>query len=220
MQQLEQGIKEWADGKWPARTLGSRLRKLGEEVGELAEAGCDRTERLGYCTMDERHAATLVMVREAADCAIVLSDICSMLGYSLSAVMRDKFAEVQARPGAGELKGGPPTCPNCLGEIVQDVNGIGHCICGNKPWYPVGNMAPSVRVQAMLNNGCPKCGGVVVLGQCECGFVNGYDRTALMKDGTHCDHRPVRSSRGNYLVRVACLYATDAAGAAVTATCP
>jgi NTP pyrophosphatase (non-canonical NTP hydrolase) len=152
---LEQDIKQWADSRWPTRTLASRLRKLGEEVGELAEAVCQaevtRMAEEGGCHLVSntlrREAA-----REAADCAIVLSDICSLLGYSLSAVMREKFAEVQQRPHGGELKGDPPTCPDCLGEIVQDVNGIGHCTCGNKPWYRVGHMGSSVRVHALHND--------------------------------------------------------------------
>jgi len=89
MQQLEQDIKYWADSRWPTRTLASRLRKLGEEVGELAEA---------VCLLPGTGRASREAAREAADCAIVLSDICSLLGYSLSAVMQEKFAEVQARP--------------------------------------------------------------------------------------------------------------------------
>jgi len=97
---LEQEIKQWADSRWPTRTLASRLRKLGEEVGELAEAVCQAeatrmAEHGGFHLVSNtlrREAA-----REAADCAIVLSDICSMLGYPLSAVMREKFAEVQQR---------------------------------------------------------------------------------------------------------------------------
>ena len=94
MQQLENQIKQWADGKWPNRTLASRLRKLGEEFGELAEAVASREGYRHY----GKDASSLCAVKEAADCAIILSDICSMLGYSLSGVMTEKFAEVQARP--------------------------------------------------------------------------------------------------------------------------
>ena len=125
MQQLEQDIKQWADSRWPTRTLASRLRKLGEEVGELAEAVCDRAgeyataecEKSEYnLPMDvDNHAAA----QEAADCAIVLSDICSLLGYSLSAVMREKFAEVQARPHGGELRNIVP-CPYCGVMVDED----------------------------------------------------------------------------------------------------
>lgn len=123
---LEQDIKQWADSRWPTRTLASRLRKLGEEVGELAEAVVTLEGYSGPSEFDMgrlREATAL----EAADCAIILSDICSMLGYSLSAVMREKFAEVQARPHAGELKGGvtiPPvetkTCPYCGVMVDED----------------------------------------------------------------------------------------------------
>lgn len=104
MQQLEQDIKFWADSRWPTRTLASRLRKLGEEVGELSEAVCDYTREhaIAECEASEYNSPMRVdghhAAQEAADCAIILSDICSMLGYSLSAMMREKFAEVQARP--------------------------------------------------------------------------------------------------------------------------
>jgi len=104
MQQLEEQIKQWADGSMPNRTLASRLRKLGEEFGELAEAVVQRTDVSENAPNRINHAAASNVAREAADCAIVLSDICSMLGYSLSGVMTGKFAEVQARPSAGDFK--------------------------------------------------------------------------------------------------------------------
>lgn len=117
MQQLEKEIKQWADGKWPDRTVAGRIRKLGEEVGELAEALIDREATGGHDIM------TLQAVQEAADCAIILSDLCSMLGYSLSAQMRSKFAEVRARPAA--MQQVPyPSCPVCQGIIV-----LGMCEC-------------------------------------------------------------------------------------------
>jgi len=68
----------------------------------------------------KRHAA-----HEAADCAIILSDICSMLGYSLSAVMREKFAEVQHAPTNSERRADVPSCIACGGIIV-----LGDCECG------------------------------------------------------------------------------------------
>lgn len=91
MTDLETRIKQWADGALPDRTLASLLRKLGEEVGELAEAVCNRGE-------DQRtHSNTQhAIAREAADCAIVLSDICSLLGYSLSGVMAEKVDQLQS----------------------------------------------------------------------------------------------------------------------------
>jgi NTP pyrophosphatase (non-canonical NTP hydrolase) len=101
--QVEQDIKTWADSRWPTRTLASRLRKLGEEVGELAEAVCDYESVRGDGTSVTLIPFASNAAREAADCAIILSDICSMFGYSLSAVMREKFAEVQARPVAVPL---------------------------------------------------------------------------------------------------------------------
>ncbi len=90
MQQLEHDIHKWANERFPDRTLASRLRKLGEEFGELAEAVCNVPN---YPHSELCHTAAF----EAADCAIVLSDICSMLGYSLSGVMTAKFTEVQKR---------------------------------------------------------------------------------------------------------------------------
>lgn len=155
MQQLEQEIKQWADGKWPARTLASRLRKLGEEVGELAEAVCYVPEHDLPAYLGEAAA------REAADCAIVLSDICSLLGYSLSEVMREKFAEVVARPGAA---------------------------------------AVPVRVAGELM-GCPKCDGVIVLGGCECGFV---DASAQQFYGTGT------KNKGRLCAKVNCCHAFPA----------
>jgi NTP pyrophosphatase (non-canonical NTP hydrolase) len=106
MQQLEQEIKAWADSRWPTRTLASRLRKLGEEVGELAEAVCNYESLPEYCRETDFESGRITASREAADCAIILSDICSLLGYSLSAVMREKFAEVQHAPTNSEWRGG------------------------------------------------------------------------------------------------------------------
>ena len=81
MTDLETRIKQWADGAMPDRTLASRLRKLGEEVGELAEAVCNlgpnKPDTNGYFSDLYAPAA-----QETADCAIVLSDICSLLGFS------------------------------------------------------------------------------------------------------------------------------------------
>ena len=77
-----QRIKEFADLRWPDRDLPGRLRKLGEEVGELNEAATrlyaacipDHIDRESYLNL----LANLTM--EVADVAIILQDILIISG--------------------------------------------------------------------------------------------------------------------------------------------
>lgn len=86
---IEAEIKAFADGRWPSRSLAGRLRKLGEEVGELAEAVVNL--HMGVGAVDE-------IVTEAADCRIVLADLCALLNRSLDEATRRKMDENWARP--------------------------------------------------------------------------------------------------------------------------
>ena len=77
--QLHLDICRTADRFWPQRDLPSRLRKLGEELGELHEA-------LLRFKLDEAEL-------EIADVAIVLSDLLYVMGRrsSLLDVMECKW---------------------------------------------------------------------------------------------------------------------------------
>lgn len=77
MTALETEIKQFADDRWPDRDVAGRLRKLGEEFGELAEA----------VARGDGDAAFL----EAADCAIVLTDLLALQGKSLTVAMMVKM---------------------------------------------------------------------------------------------------------------------------------
>jgi len=81
---LEQEIKSFADRKWPGRDLAGRLRKLGEEFGELAEA-------IARGEMEEAYL-------EAADCGIVLADLVALMGKSLTIGMMVKMEINKAKP--------------------------------------------------------------------------------------------------------------------------
>ena len=74
---LEEDIKKFADERWPDRDVAGRLRKLGEEFGELAEA----------IARGDDDAAFL----EAADCAIVLADMMALRCKSLTVAMMVKM---------------------------------------------------------------------------------------------------------------------------------
>ena len=71
-------IKVFADLRWPDRDLPGRLRKLGEEFGELAEAVCyvgltsKVPEDAGLCLAN--------FALEIADCAIILQDMLIVAG--------------------------------------------------------------------------------------------------------------------------------------------
>jgi NTP pyrophosphatase (non-canonical NTP hydrolase) len=77
MTQLEQDIKTWADDRFGHRTTTGRIRKLGEEFGELAEAvaEADRTK----------------IIEEAADVGMVVSDMLALIGVSFSEAMATKL---------------------------------------------------------------------------------------------------------------------------------
>lgn len=86
---IEADIHAFANARWPVRTLASRLRKLGEEVGELAEAVVQlHVGKSG--TVDE-------IVAEAADCRIVLADLCALIGRSLDEETVKKLAVMKRR---------------------------------------------------------------------------------------------------------------------------
>jgi hypothetical protein len=76
---LVERIKEFADLRWPDRDLPGRLRKLGEEVGELGEAICN----LMFVNQIPPEEAESIMVKfalEVADCAIILQDMLIVAG--------------------------------------------------------------------------------------------------------------------------------------------
>jgi NTP pyrophosphatase (non-canonical NTP hydrolase) len=77
MTNLELEIKRFADQQWPGRDVADRIRKLGEEFGELAEA----------LLRGDQEAAFL----EAGDCGIVLTDLLALLGKSLTVAMMVKL---------------------------------------------------------------------------------------------------------------------------------
>lgn len=88
---LENRIFELANERWPNRDLPNRMRKLGEEVGELAEAVARLQWAEGQASdgiVDQMKEAVRM---EAADCAIVLTDLLALLDRrSLNVAMRQK----------------------------------------------------------------------------------------------------------------------------------
>lgn len=90
--ELEQRIKTFADSRWPERDIPGRIRKLGEEFGELAEAVARMDQSMP--TEDEVNDVIL----EAADCAIILTDLVALLDKSLTIAMMIKIEIVEARP--------------------------------------------------------------------------------------------------------------------------
>lgn len=76
MTTLELKIFDFCNQRYP-RDLPSRLRKLGEEFGELAEAIARGRKK--------------EIIEEAGDCAFVLADICALQDASLSAAMDTKL---------------------------------------------------------------------------------------------------------------------------------
>ena len=73
---LEDKVSGFCNERYP-RDLPSRLRKLGEEFGELAEAIARGRKK--------------EIVEEAGDCGFVLIDICKLMGSSLSAAIDTKL---------------------------------------------------------------------------------------------------------------------------------
>lgn len=75
-------IKEFADLRWPDRDLLDRLRKIGEEYGEMNEAAA-RFFRLQCLpdVPDEAYMNALAhLTMEVADVAILLQDILILSG--------------------------------------------------------------------------------------------------------------------------------------------
>jgi NTP pyrophosphatase (non-canonical NTP hydrolase) len=83
MTKLETQIKTFADERWPNRTPFSKLRKLGEEFGELSQV-CANYD-------GGRFGRIAAIKEEAADMAIVLSDFVSLFGGSLEEEMIKKM---------------------------------------------------------------------------------------------------------------------------------
>lgn len=84
MTDLEKQIKTFADERWPNRTPFSKLRKLGEEFGELSEACAKWGEHAKFGRIAD-------IKEEAADMAIVLADFVALLGGSLHEEMVKKM---------------------------------------------------------------------------------------------------------------------------------
>jgi NTP pyrophosphatase (non-canonical NTP hydrolase) len=91
MNPLAQQIVDFADANFK-RDLPSRLKKLGEEFGELAEA----------IAKGDQVSARL----EVADCAIVLTDIAHLLKSDLDYLMQHKWSVVMERARNGTLPKG------------------------------------------------------------------------------------------------------------------
>lgn len=82
-------IKDWCDKAYP-RDLPGRIRKLGEEFGELAEAVA-RGQRKE-------------IIAEAADCGFILKDICGILNTSLDDAIETKLFIKQALAEREEVR--------------------------------------------------------------------------------------------------------------------
>lgn len=89
MTDLELKIKAWCDKEYP-RDLPGRLRKLGEEFGELAEAVA-RGQRKE-------------IIEEAGDCGLILKDICGILNVSLDDAIETKLFIKQALAEREEVR--------------------------------------------------------------------------------------------------------------------
>lgn len=79
-------IKEFADLRWPDRDLPGRLRKLGEEIGEVNEAAARLYAHLS-CPIEDTEAfretyldLLAELTTEIGDAAIVLQDILIITG--------------------------------------------------------------------------------------------------------------------------------------------
>lgn len=103
MTRLEQDIKQFADERWPSRDVAGRLRKLGEEIGELAEAVAhyEYNRAINKCG----ELAVWNVRLEAADVGIVLTDLLAVLdGSSLQEMMLVKMAMNKDRPAKAEVQ--------------------------------------------------------------------------------------------------------------------
>jgi NTP pyrophosphatase (non-canonical NTP hydrolase) len=95
---LQHEVSEWAEKRWPDADILSKIRKLTEEVGELAEAAA----RFASMQTDEDIGETYHHLREeAADCQLVLLHIFKLLGidghYSLAAHCREVWESKKGR---------------------------------------------------------------------------------------------------------------------------
>lgn len=101
---IVQRIKEFADLRWPDRDLPARLRKLGEEVGELNEAVSRLYAVLSQVNVDTDVYLNLMadMAMEVADVAIVLQDI-----LIISGVDGDLVEYMDAKMEVNELREWP-----------------------------------------------------------------------------------------------------------------
>jgi NTP pyrophosphatase (non-canonical NTP hydrolase) len=102
---IEEKLCRLADANF-GRDLGSRIKKLLEEVGELAEAiqNEDRKE----------------IEAEAADCSFVLMDIVHIAGGSLSAAQAKKWGILMERQRDGALhKAARSSSQEAINESVQ-----------------------------------------------------------------------------------------------------
>lgn len=84
MTPLEKDVKSWADKRFGERDNAGRIRKLGEEYGELGEA----VARFEKHPTDDNFAK---MVEESADVGLVVSDLLALHGVSFEAAMRTKL---------------------------------------------------------------------------------------------------------------------------------
>lgn len=116
MTPLEIDIHQTANRLWTKRTIAGRVRKLGEEFGELAEA------LIEYIAASNAGATKLgrfkgALRAEAGDVGIVLSDLCTMAGFSLEAAMRDKLKRNKAK-AARKAKAPRPILSKVVGFDV------------------------------------------------------------------------------------------------------
>ena len=89
---LRQAFFEWVQ----AGGRNAKIRKLGEEFGELAEALAEYIAAAN-CSDGEFEARKQALKDEAGDMGIVLADFCILVGFSLDDAMRQKLAKTKAR---------------------------------------------------------------------------------------------------------------------------
>lgn len=88
---LQNRITTWANDRMPNRDIPSRLRKLGEEHGELSEA-------VTRYLLNPTSANKLKAGIEAADMALVLMDTLAMMDMNLLKCMLIKMDVIEKRP--------------------------------------------------------------------------------------------------------------------------
>lgn len=100
---MEREVFEFANERWPRRDLPGRVRKLGEEFGELAEAVARYLSR-SIGGDEALYEARSNVLKEAADCGIVLDDLCAILKASLHQAKVRKMHENQRREDVTDTK--------------------------------------------------------------------------------------------------------------------